>query len=534
MPVAAAAQMRGTTDERAEVFYARARRSPGWRRVPVPPAAASPILRARPPAPRKTRRFPIVGQVMSLRDEFPRMGPAMSERIAIPHGMTLSPLQQEPIAVLESGASRFGFLLAHRQFGKTLTAAARLARAMWLEPCTVVYVAPTYGVARRVFWDARRVSDGLPYRSVFPEQLVEEPNENEMTLSMRCAEPGKLSRLLCLSGEEPGRLRGIAAKHAVFDEFSQFPAGAEAYNVLRPVLAASGGTLLIITTPLGTANHAHEFWRMAQTTPGWWSKRVTVEDSGVVPLEEIEQQRREGQHESFLRQEFWCEFVSALENTYFEEQLRRAEEEGRIVDSLPHRPDRPVTVALDLGVSDATAVVYAQSVGEFVHLIDYDEWTGLGLPEILSRIRAKGYNITRWLAPHDLRQRDLSVGVTRFEVALSLGVRFDIVPRVEAVQESIDAVRRFFPRIKVDRRRCARLLEAAGSYQRVWDARAKFFLSKPRHDWASHGCDALAILARGYREHVDRPRAPIFARTSRDSDPFAGLRRSRFAKTSSD
>jgi hypothetical protein len=189
----------------------------------------------------------------------------VGDRIAIPHGLTLTPLQQEPIAALESGAARFAYLLAHRQFGKTLVAASRLARAMWLESCTCVYVAPTYGVARRVFWDAQRVTDGQPYRSLFPRELVVEPNEAEMSLSMRCAEPGKLSRLLCLSGEEPGRLRGIAAKHAVFDEFSQFP-GPEAFNTLRPVLAASAGTLLLITTPLGTANHAHDFWRMAQTT----------------------------------------------------------------------------------------------------------------------------------------------------------------------------------------------------------------------------------------------------------------------------
>jgi len=113
-------------------------------------------------------------------------------------------LQQEPIAVLERGEARYVYVLAHRQFGKTLMAASRLARVMWQEPCLVVYVAPTYGMARRVFWDAQRVTDGRAYRSIFPEPLIAESNENEMSLVLRSSQAGLTSRLLCLSGEEPG------------------------------------------------------------------------------------------------------------------------------------------------------------------------------------------------------------------------------------------------------------------------------------------------------------------------------------------
>lgn len=442
------------------------------------------------------------------------------ERVTIPHGITLTPLQQEPIAVLESGKVRYAFLLAHRQFGKTLDALTRLARAMWNEPCLAVYCAPTYGVARRVLWDAQRASDGKPYLDLIPRELVLERNEAEMSLVMRTRHAGQTSRLLCLSGDEPGRLRGLAVKHVVFDEFAQFN-GPDAYDVIRPVLAANGGTLLIITTPLGTANHAHEFWRMAQTTPGWWAKRVTIEDSGLVSLAEMEQQRQEGQHESFLKQEFYCEFTSALVNTYYEDQLKRCQEEGRILDDLPHYDGLPTTVATDLGIADAFAVIYAQAVGPTVHVVDYDEWTGLGIPEVLSRVRAKPYNIMRWLAPHDLRQRELGTGITRYETARKLGVTFDIIDRVSSVQESIDAVRLIFNRLKFSRRKCGRLLEALGSYQRVWDAQAKVFLSKPKHDWASHGCDALAILARGWKDRRPEHGLPPTPSKSPWRDRFA-------------
>jgi hypothetical protein len=49
-------------------------------------------------------------------------------------------------------------------------------------------VAPTYGMAGRVFWDAQRVSDGLRTGTSFPNQLVVEENENEMRKVIRNAQ----------------------------------------------------------------------------------------------------------------------------------------------------------------------------------------------------------------------------------------------------------------------------------------------------------------------------------------------------------
>jgi hypothetical protein len=164
-------------------------------------------------------------------------------------------------------------------------------------------------------------------------------------------------------------------------------------------------------------------------------------------------------------------------------------------------------VAFDLGVRDLTVATYIQAVGESLHVIDCDQFEGLALPEILSRVRSKGYNIDRfgWFAPHDLGQRDLTAtdsagrAATRADVARRLGVDFRIVPRVSNVQDAIDAVRRLFPRLKFDRRKCSRLLEALGHYQRQWDPRTKAFTPKPAHTWASHYADSLACFARGYK-----------------------------------
>src|SRR5262249_26580888 len=143
----------------------------------------------------------------------------------------------------------------------------------------------------------------------------------------------------------------------------------------------------------------------------------------------------------------YAQFQAANLGSYFGELVDRMEQEQRIGD-FPWHPERPVIVALDLGVSDATVATFFQSAGEYTHLIDEMEFTGLHLGEILSRIRTKPYNLTAWIAPHDIEVRDLSAtgaesgeAVSRWKVAQRLGVRFVVAPRLSH-PEYHDAIRR--------------------------------------------------------------------------------------------
>src|SRR5205823_9192575 len=120
--------------------------------------------------------------------------------------------------------------------------------------------------------------------------------------------------------------------------------------------------------------------------------------------------------------------------------------------------------------------------GERLDLFDADQYEALSLPEILSRVRARGYNIREWLAPHDIGQHEFGSGQTPLEIARNLGVAFRVAPRLD-VQTGIDAVRRLFGRLRFDRRRGAKLLEALGGCQKVWDARGRVFRAKPLLSW---------------------------------------------------
>jgi hypothetical protein len=62
-----------------------------------------------------------------------------------------------------------------------------------------------------------------------------------------------------------------------------------------------------------------------------------------------------------------------------------------------------------LGYRDDTVILYAQEHGEWLDLFDCDAFTGLALPEILSRMHAHGYKYREHWAPHDIGQHELAM-----------------------------------------------------------------------------------------------------------------------------
>jgi phage terminase large subunit len=440
---------------------------------------------------------------------------ATVERVSLPHGLTYFAHQRECVQAFHDGARRM-IWRHHRQSGKGLGAIGFVSMAAFERPGTYAVVSPTHGLSRENYWDARDPDAGTRYLDVIPPQLVVDSNENEMALVMATKTAGKTSRIVFRSADDPDRLRGPAYAGVVLDEFATMPS-AEPLDVVRIPLERAKGWLLITSTPKGL-NHFHDVWKNAESAGGWYLSKKTILDprrhdgEPIISMAAIDQERAEGQREEWIQQEYFVEFTAALIGSYYGDQITRAEQEGRIGD-YPHRPDLPVLVAFDLGVRDLTVATYLQVVGEWYHVIDCDAFEGLALPEILSRVRAKGYNIDRrgWYAPHDLAQRDFTAADTagqamsRVDVARKLGVPFQVVPRVANIQDAIDAVRRLFPRLRFDRRKCSRLLEALGAYMRLYDPKTKAFAPKPAHTWASHYADALACFARGHREPRTAP-----------------------------
>lgn len=189
-----------------------------------------------------------------------------------------------------------------------------------------------------------------------------------------------------------------------------------------------------------------------------------------------------------------------VQGAIYAEAINQARVDGRIT-SVPYDPTLRVDTAWDLGVGDATAIWFTQSVGREIRVIDYYEADGEGLPHYAGVLDKRGYLYGTHLAPHDIQVREFGSGRSRIEVAASLGIKFEICPQI-GVEDGIHAVRMMFPRLWIDERKCKAGLEALSSYRREYNRRLGEFKATPVHDWSSHPADALRYLAVGHKSSV--------------------------------
>jgi phage terminase large subunit len=448
---------------------------------------------------------------------------ATVERVQLPHQLRFYDHQREAIQAFRGGATR-AIWRWHRQGGKGAGALGWVGMSAFERPGTYLVGSPTKELCRENFCDARDPDSGERYRDlVFPPPIVVETNENELSMEILTVKAGQTSRIVFRSADDPDRLRGPAYAGVVLDEFATMP-GREPLDVVRIPLERANGWLLITSTPKGL-NHFHEVWKNAETAGGWYLSTKTIEDTRrhdgtpIIPRSLVEQERREGQSEEWIQQEYFVAFTSALIGAYFGEALTAAEQDGRITD-VAHRPTLKVWTGWDIGISDLTVVVYFQprhDASERIHVLGADAFEGAALPEIIATMQRHGYVFGTHYAPHDAANREKGTGKTYAGVARELGVKLTVVPRGLSLLEGINAVRSMFPRFVFDRRGCAQLVPALGAYSKLWDAKAKIFRPSPAHTQASHYADAVRSFVMGYRDRDEEspfPRRVIHAVTA--------------------
>ncbi|HYD35921.1 MAG TPA: hypothetical protein VD999_07725 [Vitreimonas sp.] len=303
------------------------------------------------------------------------------------------------------------------------------------------------------------------------------------------------------------RLVGANPRGCVFSEYSlQDP---RAWDFIRPILAENGGWAIFIYTPRGR-NHGYELYNMAKSNPAWHCELLSVEDTGVLSPEIIEEERKAGMPEEMIQQEFYCSFDAGLVGAYYSQQMSYLLAEKRFV-KVPYDPMLEVHTAWDIGVADSVAIGFVQVYNDEIRMIDYYENSGEGMLHYIKVLRDKPYLYGKHFGPHDIMVREFTSGKSRYEVAQSLGLKFTVVPKI-SVEDGIEAVRNLLPRTWWDEAKTGRWYEALRQYKKEWDDKRRCFGDKPVHDWTSHPADMTRMLALGL--NTKKKKQSFLARTT--------------------
>ena len=187
-----------------------------------------------------------------------------------------------------------------RQSGKSTTAAIlALHQASFYPSSLVLLVSPSLRQSGELF---RKVQEVLGALHMAPH-LVED-NRLSMALDNK-------SRIVSLPGSE-GTVRGFSgADLIVEDEASRV--SDELYFAVRPMLAVSGGRLILMSTPFGKRGHFFKEW--TDGGPSWERILITAKECPRISSDFLEEERQ-ALGDWWFRQEYLCEFVETVDQPF--------------------------------------------------------------------------------------------------------------------------------------------------------------------------------------------------------------------------
>lgn len=402
----------------------------------------------------------------------------------------------------------------HRRAGKDITCwNMAVEYTTEMNGGTCKYGFPTNDMARANLWEAY-TNDGMRFTDFVPEPLriKQHKGDDGLNDSLKRIELITGGSIRVISTHNPNRLRGGNDKLFVLSEFQNMDP--QVIDIIEPILEANHGRLLVNMTANGDSA-AKQILQGWVKDPRVYVSVLTVDDTPVFTAEQMIRIRRRaierfvarGQSEeeanAFVDQEYYCSWDSPVIGSYFGAAMRRADEQGRIA-RVPYETQLPVHTFWDLGVDDSMSIWFVQLFNREVRLLDYFESSGEGFSFYAKVLagqhqgfeRMKDYVYGRHFAPHDIRVRNMGKDArTRQEVAKSVGIDFEVVKRVSAKEDGIEAIRTMLGRCWFDAERCKRGIGALKGYKKEWNEQMMVYKDKPVHDWTSHGTDAFQTLA---------------------------------------
>lgn len=385
----------------------------------------------------------------------------------------------------------------HRRGGKDSCSLQIAAVASQMRIGTYWHMLPTLQQGRRVIWEARDKQGRRMIDQAFPREIrAGKPNESNMKIELANGSVWQV-----VGSDNFDSLVGSNPIGIVFSEYSI--ANPLSWEYFRPILRENDGWAVFIYTPRGKT-HGYTLLNVAKRAVAegnkfWHADVLTVEDTGVMTKEDVEEEIRLGMSREKALQEFYCSFDIGMEGAFYTEELQWAEDNNHIGD-YPWDPNKPVDTWWDIGIRDNTSVIFTQDHMSGVPIIiDHMSKRNMGLPDWSRELKSLPYSYRTHNGPHDLEAREWGSQATRQEMAYNLGLDFDIVEKLP-LGDGIDASRAMIRKCYWDRSKTQSLRDNLAYYHREWDEKRQIFRDKPEHDHSSHDADAFRYLSVGWSQ----------------------------------
>lgn len=202
------------------------------------------------------------------------------------------------IDLLRSSSKRL-LLNCSRQAGKsTITAIMALHRVLFYPGSLILLVSPSLRQSGELFKKVTGFMDSMQDQPILTE-------DNRLSFTL---EGG--SRVVSLPGTE-ATIRGFSAPDLVIEDEASRVGDALYYSV-RPMLAVSGGRLILMSTPFGKRGHFFDAWENGDE---WQKVKIPASRCPRITPEFLEQERR-SIGEWWFQQEYECEFRQATDSVF--------------------------------------------------------------------------------------------------------------------------------------------------------------------------------------------------------------------------
>ncbi|MGI8494360.1 MAG: terminase large subunit domain-containing protein, partial [Pyrinomonadaceae bacterium] len=179
--------------------------------------------------------------------------------------------------LLQSDARQM-ILLCSRQSGKsTVTSILALHQAIFTPNSLILLLSPSLRQSQELF---RKLQDF--YNALESDLLPAATEESALRMELSNG-----SRIIALPGKE-STIRGFSGVSlVVVDEASRVPD--ELYQAIRPMLAVSGGRIILLSTPFGKRGFFHSEWTDGV---GWLRTKITANQCPRIDKDWLERERK--------------------------------------------------------------------------------------------------------------------------------------------------------------------------------------------------------------------------------------------------